>query len=174
MARYLITGLPLSGLDDIAIELAARGNEVVNADEQFGYYGYRMSETPVTPPTDTRKLDRSWYADNGWLWDSARLRQLLLQPTDTPQFVVGHADNAKKFYRHFDRTFMLELPFDSLRSRLLTSDDPVLSNKNHIRRAEVWARTLTDQARTIGATMIVADRDPHDITDEIRRLTDAR
>lgn len=156
MAVYLITGLPATGKSTIGTALAEQGYRVIDADTEFGYYGHLMSETPVQLP-EPRRIKRNWYAENGWIWDSQKVRQFLLQPHEAAVFVVGGARNEKKFYRHFDKIFLLQLPNDILRQRIQSRSDPYHNNDIFIQRMLVWNRAVAEQADNIEATLITSN-----------------
>ena len=170
MPVYLISGLPATGKSTVGAELARRGCATLDTDKEFGYYGHLMSETPVQLPP-VRKLTRSWYAENGWLWDSAKVQQALLAAAEAdngqPVFWYGGARNEKKFYRHFARIFVLSVPGEVLRDRLKARDDPHFNNPNFIHRMLIWNHGVEDQARNIQAILIPSDDSVDNSVDSI-------
>jgi hypothetical protein len=170
VGTFLVTGLPGSGVADVGEALQSRGYNATDADKAFGYLGNRMSEVPVIFP---RRADRSWFAENGWLWDTQKLRAWLLEPREKLAILYGNADNEKKFYRHFDHIFMLQVPESRLKAHLASSDNPRLSHPRFIDRTLVWNRGLEAQVKNIGATLVDADRDAEETAAEIVLLVEA-
>jgi gluconate kinase len=152
---YLIAGSSASGKSTIGQHLAGLGYEVIDADEQFGYFGNLQAMTPAIYP---RKLTRQWLADNGWLWDVIKLEAVLSTSADGPRFIVGGARNERRFYGYFNKLFLLHIPDDVLVQRLRSRTGGHTNNDIVIKRMRLLNLDTYEHARNINAQIIETDR----------------
>jgi len=151
MHNYLISGLPGTGKTTIENELQKLGYEVINTDDAWGYCGDIEAETSVERPAIPTK---EWFKTHGWIWNSQTVRPLLQAPRGKPLFICGGSRNESKFYDLFDKIFVLHIPDDVMRQRLLARNDPLTSSELHISRMIDYNKDTYDHARRIGGILV--------------------
>lgn len=105
--KVLITGMSGTGKTSTIRALAAMGCRAIDLDED-GWSGWVPCEgdpTGANPGHD-------------WLWDEARLANLLDGAHDEALFVAGCAPNMGKFAPRFDQIVLLSAPTDVLLARI--------------------------------------------------------
>jgi len=119
MSAYLISGPNGSGKSSVGHELQKRGYKVIETDFEPGFSGWfnnktgkRVVDLPAQPYTKT------WFAAHSWLWDSAKVKELISGSTAGPVFFCGGAYNEKDFYDLFDLCFALHTDSQTLINRL--------------------------------------------------------
>lgn len=98
--NVLVTGMSGSGKSSALAELARRGFDVVD--------------------TDHGGLSVWSDAEGGYVWDEARMVELLERPRERTLYVSGTVSNQGRFYRYFDAVVLLHAPADVLLRRLDT------------------------------------------------------
>jgi shikimate kinase len=151
MHNYLISGLPGTGKTTIEHELQKLSYEVINTDDSWGYFGDIEAETPVERPANPTK---DWFKKHGWIWNSRNIRLLLEVSHKKPLFICSGSRNENKFYDLFDRVFVLHIPDDVMRQRLLARNDPLTSSELHISRMIAYNQDAYDHARRINGIVI--------------------
>jgi len=151
MGYYLISGLPGTGKTTIENELKKLDYEVINTDEQWGYYGNIETEVPVDYPAHPTK---EWFKTQGFIWSSKTVRPLLSHPREKPLFVCGGSRNESKFYDLFDKTFVLHVPDKVMRERLKARNDPNSSSELFISRMIEYNQGAYENAAKIGGIVI--------------------
>jgi hypothetical protein len=116
---YLISGPSGSGKSTVGRELQSRGFKVIETDFEPGFSGWfnnktgkRVTNLPPQPYT------KEWFEAHSWLWDSAKVKELIADSTDEPVFFCGGAYNEKDFYDLFGLRFALCADSQILVSRL--------------------------------------------------------
>jgi dephospho-CoA kinase len=96
--RVFVTGMSGTGKSSALRALGHRGFHVVDTDEP------------------------SWSAwseaENGYVWNEARIVELLAVSPQVPQFVSGAVSNQGRFYPYFDEVVLLSAPAEVLLERL--------------------------------------------------------
>jgi dephospho-CoA kinase len=171
--RYLITSRSGAGKSTVCRELQRRGLPAFDGDDVPGLAGWAdaVSGRPVTLDYGQQIIDRDRFH---WNWKPAVLHQLL---DSHPQlFLCGSADNQLEFHGLFDRVFVLTLPPDIQRRRLI-----VRTSHDYGKHPAMQDRIITEQrifaAATVaaGAQAINANRPVTRIVDDIVQvLTDER
>jgi hypothetical protein len=121
-----VTGVSGAGKSAFSRRLAAFGYEAASTDSAPGLCRWvddagRPAERPGDP-------DLAWLATHHWMWDPARLDQLLAFARERgveTQFLCGHAANALDLAARFDLTVLLRIDLATMLARL---DDPARGN----------------------------------------------
>jgi gluconate kinase len=107
--NYLIDGVSCAGKTTICNELQRRGYQVIHGDDELAYWGDRETGEPVNDVSDERRT---------WLWNVAKVRALVADPSHAVTFFGGGARNADSFIDLFDEVFVLDIDLDTLNRRL--------------------------------------------------------
>lgn len=107
--NYLIDGVSCSGKTTVCDELQRRGYHVIHGDEELAYWGNVETGEP---------MDGSADAQRAWIWDVAKVRELVADHTQAATFFCGGARNSDRFIGLFDAVFVLEVDLDTLNQRL--------------------------------------------------------
>ncbi len=145
--RYLITGVAGSGKTSVAAELRRRGYAAYDADAGFSYYADKTTGRKVIRPHNPT-LD--WYEKHERVFDERVLENLFKKHTAEPLFICSITANQKKYYREFDKIF------------LLTADDDVLAHRLQTRTTSHFGKQPIDFHRVFAGKL--------DFEDELRRL----
>lgn len=127
MAAYLISGPSGSGKSTVGRELERRGYKVIETDFESGFSGWFNNETGkkvINPPPQPRT--KEWFAAHSWLWDAAKVKELVSRNSSGAVFFCGGAYNEKDFYDFFDLRFALR------------ADSQTLINRLRLREPKAW------------------------------------
>jgi dephospho-CoA kinase len=100
MRRVLVTGMSGVGKSTALAELAKRGFQVVETDDE--------------PWSEWSDLD------GGYVWREDRIAELLARDDGAALFVSGTVSNQGRFYSQFDAVVLLSAPVEVLLTRLET------------------------------------------------------
>src|SRR6266567_8533977 len=109
MTAYLITSEAGTGKSSLVAELRRRGYLAYDADLTLASHTDLATGKPLA-----EKLDH--YAKTSWMWDAARLREILDTCKDV--FLTGASDNQHEFYPLFAKIFILTIDATRLTQRL--------------------------------------------------------
>lgn len=169
MAAFLVTGNPGSGKTSVALELARRGHEALDADEIAGWQ--TATGEPVSPPEHPSD---EWLLSHRWAWSRSRVLEAIGARGSTGRhiFVCGISMNQREMFDLFELVFLLSLD-DA--TQLMRLDTPSNAHRNQAQRAQIikGREVFEQETRTAGAvvldgrlpTGVVADR----IEQEARR-----
>jgi len=107
--NYLIDGVSCAGKTTVCDELQRRGYHVIHGDEELAYWGNRETGVPIDGSADGQRA---------WIWDVAKVRELVADHTQAATFFCGGARNSDCFIGLFDAVFVLEIDLDTLNQRL--------------------------------------------------------
>jgi dephospho-CoA kinase len=162
--KALITGRSGSGKSTIFRELQRNGYPAVDTDKVPGMYSWVSAQTGQPVQVDYSKpIDLTATL---WVWDRSVLRTLVGDTTDI--FVCGGANNDLDFGDIFDVVFVLTLPPETQRQRILARTEhdygklPAMQEQILAEQAE-----LVEHAERCGAVMLDATRTPEQIVREI-------
>jgi shikimate kinase len=100
--RVLVTGMSGAGKSSVLVELARRGNRVVDTDSEAWSH---------------------WVVDEGgapdWVWREDAVRDLLTTHAGGKLFVAGCKTNQGKFYPLFEHVVLLSAPVEVLLARVV-------------------------------------------------------
>lgn len=98
MRKILVTGISGTGKSTALAELERRGFDIVDTDHGG-----------VSVWSDT---------EGGYVWDEARVLEILERPRERTLYVSGTVSNQGRFYPYFDAVVLLHAPVDVLLERI--------------------------------------------------------
>lgn len=115
MKCVLLTGMSGTGKSTVIRELAARGYKAVDTDyDGWSHWINMQTGLPASPPAP----GESGWDELDWVWDEARIQNLLSAEDGDILFVAGTAPNQGKFYPQFDHIILLSAPVEVIVERL--------------------------------------------------------
>ncbi len=167
MGAFLITGRSGVGKTTLSKELSAQGHNVFDGDKVKGLASWVNPQNNKAITIDLeRPIDPTQQA---WNWDKKVITKLL--DTEEDVFLCGSADNQLDFHHLFDKVFVLVLPPDVQRQRIMARTE-----HNYGKHPEMQAQILTEQAEfveqasVLGAHKIDASKTPNEIMQDILAL----
>src|SRR6478752_507240 len=133
MKRVLITGVSGTGKSSVIEVLAAGGHKAVDADAPG------LSELVGVPTDELTGLGHG----KDWVWQEARIQELLSTVDAEVLFVSGCSPNQGKFYPQFDLIVLLTAPPAVIAQRLAT------------RTTNIFGRSVDQLERTLQLQQIV-------------------
>ena len=165
--KVLITGRSGTGKSKVCSELQRRGLPAFDGDKVPGLAAWVDAATGKHVQVDYSKpINRHTTL---WKWDSGILHALLASNNDI--FLCGSADNDLDFVGLFDKVFVLTLPPNVQRQRILDRTD-----HDYGKQPGMIAQILEEQqqfvkhALRIGVPTLSAKPKPAVIIDKILRL----
>lgn len=168
MGTYLITGRSGSGKSTIWKELTSRGYTAFDGDKVPGLAGW-------TDLATGKRIAEDYPGDDHigkfhWDWDKPVLTSLLSQPGDI--FLCGNADNATKFYKLFDKVFILTLDEAEQRRRIMARPEHDYGKHPEVQNEVIRAQhLLVQEALSLGAVAVDAAPEVGIIVDAILEQT---
>ena len=107
--NYLIDGVSCAGKTTVCDALQRRGYHAIHGDEALAYWGDLHTGEPVDGRADEQRT---------WLWDVAKVSELVADHTQAATFFCGGSRNSDRFIGLFDAVFVLEVDVDTLNRRL--------------------------------------------------------
>ena len=98
MRKVLVTGMSGTGKSSALAELRKLGYEAIDTDEG-GFTEWSERE-------------------DGYVWNEARVEELLARDRESPLFVSGTVSNQGRFYPQFDAVVLLSAPAEVLLDRI--------------------------------------------------------
>lgn len=145
MRRILLTGISGTGKSTVIQELAARGYDTVDADEAG------LSEVVPAPDDELTGIGPGL----DWVWNEARIQQVLDTERGDILFVSGCSPNQGKFYPRFDLIVLLTAPPDVIVERLATrTTNPFGKQPDEVARVLALQRTIEPLLRN-GADVVI-------------------
>jgi gluconate kinase len=112
--NYVIDGVSCAGKTTVCHELQRRGYHVIHGDEELAYWGNLETGEPVDGSAD---------AQRAWIWDVAKVCELVADHTQAATFFCGGARNSDRFIGLFDAVFVLEIDLDTFNQRLVARSE---------------------------------------------------
>jgi shikimate kinase len=169
MPAYLISGPSGSGKSTVGRELQSRGYTVIETDFEPDFSGWFNNKTgekvTVLPP---QPVSKEWFESHSWLWDAARVKELIANSKDEVVFFCGGAYNEKDFYDLFDKLFALYADSETLISRLKPREpDTWVDGSPTLLKLLDWNSRFKDYSLGVGAILINSTSSTKAIADEI-------
>jgi hypothetical protein len=169
MPAYHISGPSGSGKSTVGRILQQRGYRVIETDFEDGLSGWynnqtgeKVTEMPAQP------YPKEWVAAHAWLWDKARMAELLESVGDEPTFFCGGAFNERVFYSSFKKRFGLCVDGSTLVARLRPREpERWVEGSAELQRGLEWNEKFRDFCISTGATIIDSSVSPDVVADTI-------
>lgn len=168
MGLVWITGVSGTGKSTLRVELASRGYQSFDADEDgIAAWHLRSTGEEVYDPGGGNHPD-SWLENHCWTINLARVEQLARMARDQVVFLCGSVENEDEVWELFDIVICLVLEESTLRERLATR----ITNKFGKAPVELeailgWNRTIEATYREFGAIIVNADRTLAEVVDQV-------
>ena len=166
MNAVQISGMSGAGKTTIAAVLARQGLAVIDADgdpllaRHVDFAGNVVGD-PAVPP------DFAWLARHSWLWNPARLDELIGAAAPATLYLCGCADNELELADRFTQVFLLEIDEPTMLGRLASRDKEwgrIGDTREYQRRK---LPEYQDRLRASGAIPIDARRPLDQVVDAI-------
>jgi shikimate kinase len=144
--RYRIAGMSGTGKSAVGIDLRNRGYHVIDTDDEVGLstWVHRETNQPVAEPSE-QPFPQAWLDEHIWVWNVAKLRELIADPTRDMIFFCGGAHNEEDCSHLFDHTFFLVLDDETLTARLQQREPQRWADGSpELQRVLEWNRTPWD------------------------------
>ncbi len=164
MSAYHISGLPGSGKTSVEQKLIELGYDTINTDDAWGYYGNIATEKPVEYPASPTA---EWFKYNGYIWDTTKAREIIMQHGDKPLFICGGSRNEAKLYDLFSVIFILHISDELREARLQPRNEPKQSTPLFFERMRTYNAETYDHAASIDGIVIESDHGIDAATEEI-------
>ena len=175
MGIIYITGVSGMGKSQVLKELQARGLEAHGVDEDM-YGDWINRETGAAeelefPEGNTDFDIHDWYKDHAWVLSRNRVAQLATKAVAKHQdiFLCGTADGFDECKEMFSKVFALHMDDAEGLSRRIQERTDVDFGKDpaELERILEWQRNGEAHFRSMGATVLNADRPTPKIVDDI-------
>lgn len=154
MNIYQISGLPAVGKTSVEQRLMKLGYDTINTDDTWGYYGDIATENPVEyPPEPTAE----WFKNHGYIWNTAKAREVIMHHDDKPLFICGGSRNEAKLYDLFSLIFILHIADELRMTRLQARNEPKQSTPLFFERMRAYNAQTYEHAAAIGGIVIGSD-----------------
>jgi len=169
MPSFHISGPSGSGKSTVGRVLQQRGFRVIETDFEDGLSGWynnetgeRVTEMPAQP------YPKEWVNAHGWLWDKARMNELLDSVSDEPVFFCGGASNERDFKGSFEKRFGLCVDGDTLVARLQPREpERWVDGSAELQRGLEWNDKFREFCISTGAIVIDSSVSPDVVADTI-------
>jgi hypothetical protein len=162
-----------TGKSAVGMDLRNRGYQVIDTDDEAGLseWVHRETNQPVAEPRE-QPFPQAWLDEHIWVWNVARLHELIADPTHDPIFFCGGAHNEDDCAHLFDRTFFLVIDDETMRVRLQQREPQRWGDDSaELRRVLEWNRLYGNPDGDV--VRIDATRPVHLVTEEILRCVRA-
>jgi dephospho-CoA kinase len=163
-----ITGVSGSGKSAVRVELARRGYQGFDTDEDgIAVWRLRTTGEEVYDPGDGNHPD-TWLQDHRWTINRGQVEQLAHLARNQTVFLCGLVENEDEVWELFDVVICLVLDESKLRERL------AIRTTNKFGKAPVelkaildWNGTIEATYREFGALVVNADQTLTAVVDQI-------
>jgi broad-specificity NMP kinase len=171
--KYLITGVAGTGKTTTAKELRRRGYAAYDTEEGFSYYADKQTGERVHRPHEPTQ---EWYDKHHRVFDENILLNLFKKHPDEPLFICSITANQAKFYKDFDKIFLLTAPNQIIIHRLGTRTNNYFGRHPlDLQRVIGRHEEFDEELKAIGAHTIDASQPINQMVGEILEQTnDAR
>ncbi|WP_421709702.1 AAA family ATPase [Algihabitans sp.] len=155
--KVLITGMSGTGKSTVVEAMAKAGWRAVDLDVNGWSHWVPCEGNPTgaTPGYD-------------WMWDEARLVELLTEATDEPLFLAGCGPNMGLFTSLFDRIILLSAPAEVLLARVaVRTNNPYGKTTAEAERIVANLEEVEPLLRRIATNEIDATQSPEVVLDAV-------
>src|SRR3989344_4499010 len=138
--KYLITGVPGAGKTTVGEILKKRGFRIIDIDAEHMLMQWLHKETGEVGDSKVG-MSKEWLRQHVWVWDDAKMDQLLKKDEGLQVFVLGTASNIEKKLFLFDKVFLLRVSMKKVRERLASrpgGEDAFGRGKDQVDFVEEW------------------------------------
>jgi len=163
-----ITGVSGTGKSTVRVELATRGYQSFDTDEDgIAVWRRRTTGAEVYDPGDGNHPD-TWLQDHCWTINRPRVEQLARMARDEVVFLCGSVENEDEVWELFDIVICLVLDESTLRERLAgRTTNQFGKAPGELDVILGWNRTIEATYQGFGAVVVNADQALTDVVDEI-------
>jgi dephospho-CoA kinase len=163
-----ITGVSGTGKSTVRVELARRGYQSFDTDEDgIAVWRLRTTGDEVYDPGDGNHPD-TWLQDHCWAINRARVEQLAQMAGDQVVFLCGSVENEAEVWESFDIVICLVLDESTLRERLGTRTTNKFGKApSELEAILSWNRTIEATYRELGAFVVNADQPLLAVVDQV-------
>jgi broad-specificity NMP kinase len=171
MPLMFVTGISGAGKSTVREELTRRGFLAYDTDEHEIAQWTNKVTGKVTRLVDSTDRTPEFIAQNDWIADPQRVRQLAAEGEEHTVFLCGSVGNDGEVMQFFDQVFLLTIDEITMRRRLLARTAHDFGTKTHeLNLLLAWLETIDEQYLRYGAIVIDATKPPPVVVDEILRL----
>jgi len=169
MSAYLISGPSGSGKSTVGRELQSRGFKVIETDFEPHFSGWFNNETgKKVIDLPAQPASKEWFESHSWLWDPAKVKEIVSHSKGETVFFCGGAYNEKDFYGLFDTLFALYADSETLVSRLKPREpDTWVDGSPTLLKLLDWNSRFKEYSLKSGAILIDSSAPTKAIADEI-------
>jgi len=163
--KYLITGVAGTGKSSAAKELRRRGFAAYDTEEGFSYYVDKTSGERCAYP---KEPSPQWYKHHERVFDEKVLLNLFDKHKDETLFISTITANQSKFYRDFDKIFLLSAPDGIITHRLGTRTNNYFGRHPvDLQRVIGRHQQFDDELKAVGAITVDASKSIGQMVDDI-------
>src|SRR6202042_3376082 len=166
MSAVQISGCSGAGKTAVAAVLARRGLAAIDADDDPSLA--RDVDPTGAEVEEPEEPDFAWLSQHSWVWNPARLDELIRAAAPATLYVCGGADNELEMADRFTQVFLLEIDEPTMLARLDTRQDNdwgrIGDTRDYLRRK---LPELQDRLRAFGAIPIDARQPLDQVVDAI-------
>jgi shikimate kinase len=170
MSAVQITGCSGAGKTTIAAVLARLGLAAIDADDDPLLA--RSVDAAGNVAEEPEEPDFAWLSRHSWVWNPARLDELIRAAAPATLYVCGGADNQHELADRFTQVFLLEIDEATMLARLDARQDNEWGragdSREYIRRLRPGYH---DRLRAFGAIPVDARQPPDQVVDAILTRT---
>ena len=168
MPLIFVTGVSGSGKSTVREELARRGFEAYDTDEDAISQWRHKVTGEITPLVAEAHRTPQFLAENEWWADPERLRGLAREARTRNIFVCGAVTNDDAVLPLFERVFLLSIDEATMRHRLATRSAHDFGTKPHeLEVLLAWGAVIDAHYAGLGAIVVDAERPLPLVVDEI-------
>lgn len=116
--NYLIEGVSGTGKTSVATELQRRGYHVIHGDRELAYRGDPATGKPLDGFAYDHTVPELEFWHKHYIWDVDKVRAVMADRSHPVSFFCGGSRNFHHFIDLFDRVFVLEVDWETLKQRL--------------------------------------------------------
>jgi shikimate kinase len=174
MALVFVAGIAGAGKSTVGRELRRRGFRSYDTDEdEIAQWRHTVTGV-VTPLLAEAHRTPEFLAQNAWIADPDRIRELGGRGKEGFVFLCGSAANEDEVWPLFDLVVLLSIDETTMRRRLLTRTDHDFGTRAHeLELLLAWRQVIDDHYVSRGAIRIDATQPLPFVVDAILRAAES-